>query len=113
MIRNIDHANVIHYGADSLIISSKENAQQTCTKIINDEFPSPELISQLDKEFEICSKTHSKSIRKALRKERHDDHSALVLEYVEGKNLTDFFGEGAIEFSYAVKTCHVDSRSVV
>ncbi len=90
MIRNIDHANVIHYGADSLIIRSKENGQQTCTKVINEEFPSPELITQLDNEFEICSKTNARSIRKALRKDRLDEHAALVLEYVEGKNLSDF-----------------------
>jgi hypothetical protein len=76
MIRNIDHANVIHYGSDSLIIrsTSNDNGHQTCIKIINEEFPSPELIAQLENEFEICSKTNSSSIRKALRKEKQDEH---------------------------------------
>ena len=92
MIRNIDHANVIHYGSESLIIRSpvKDNGHQTCIKIINDEFPSPELISQLENEFEICSKTKSNSIRKVLRKERQDEHAALVLEYIPGKDLSQF-----------------------
>src|SRR5687767_2271145 len=95
MIRNIDHANVIHYGSDSLIIRSpvNDNGHQTCIKIINDEFPSPELIAQLENEFEICSKTNSRSIRKALRKEKLDEHAALILEYVPGKDLTQFLAD--------------------
>src|SRR6187402_3922831 len=90
MIRNIDHANVIHYGSDSLIIRSNDTGQKTCIKIINDEFPSPELISQLENEFEICSKTKSSSIRKVLRKEKQDEHAALILEYIPGKDLSQF-----------------------
>ena len=93
MIRNIDHANVIHYGSDSLIIRSGDNGQKTCIKIINEEFPSPELITQLENEFEICSKTKSRSIRKALRKEKLDEHAALILEYVPGKDLTQFLAD--------------------
>ena len=100
MIRNIDHANVIHYGVDSLIIRSKakDNGHTTCLKIINEEFPSPELVSQLDNEFEICSKIGSNSIRKALRKEKHDEHTAIVLEYIEGKNLSDFLANRQLTF---------------
>ena len=92
MIRNIDHANVIHYGSDSLIIKSpaKDNGHQTCLKVINEEFPSQELMSQLENEFEICSKTKSSFIRKALGKEKKDEHAALVLEYVPGKDLSQF-----------------------
>jgi len=95
MIRNIDHANVIHYGTDSLIIKSpaKDNGHQLCLKIINEEFPSPELISQLDKEFEICSKTKSSFIRKAIGKEKKDEHAALVLEWVPGKDLSKFIAD--------------------
>jgi predicted ATPase/class 3 adenylate cyclase/tRNA A-37 threonylcarbamoyl transferase component Bud32 len=93
MIRNIDHANVIHYGSDSLIIRSNDNGQKTCIKIINEEFPSPELITQLENEFEICSKTNSRSIRRALRKEKQDEHAALVLEYVAGKDLAQFLAD--------------------
>src|ERR1041385_3426081 len=92
MIRNIDHANVIHYGTDSLIFKStaKDYGHITCIKIVNEEFPSPELLAQLDNEFAICSRTTNASIRKALRKEKLEEHSALVLEYVDGKTLSDY-----------------------
>ena len=95
MIRNIDHANVIHYGSESIIIRSteKNNGYQTCIKIINDEFPSPDLIGQLENEYEICSKTKSSSIRKVLRKEKLDEHAALILEYIPGKDLSQFLAD--------------------
>jgi len=95
MIRNIDHANVIHYGSESVIIRSQvsDNGLQTCVKIINDEFPSPELISQLENEYEICSKTKSACIRKVLRKEKQDEHDALILEYIPGKDLSRFLAD--------------------
>jgi hypothetical protein len=57
-------------------------------KIINDEFLT-ELISNWN-EFEICSKTKSISIRKALRKEKQDEYAALILEYT-GKDLSQFW----------------------
>lgn len=95
MIRNIDHANVIHYGEDTLVIRSaaKENNGPVCLKILNEEFPGTDQLSRLDKEFEICSKTNSPYIRKVLRKELHDDHVALVMEYVSGKTLAAYLTE--------------------
>lgn len=105
MIRNIDHANTIHYGSDFLIIRSaaNDNGVKTCLKIINEEFPSPELLQQLDQEFEVCSKAKGKSIRKAFRKEKQDEHAAIVLEYVDGKDLTHFFSEKDLGFDKQLK----------
>jgi predicted ATPase/class 3 adenylate cyclase/tRNA A-37 threonylcarbamoyl transferase component Bud32 len=105
MIRNIDHANVVHYGSDSLIIrsTSNDNGHQACIKIINEEFPSPELIAQLENEFEICSKANSSSIRKALRKEKQDEHAALILEYIPGKDLSQFLADEHLEFGKQLK----------
>lgn len=89
MIRNIDHENVIHYGLDSIIIKSKEPLQgkTVCLKILTEEFPPNETLAQLDNELEICSKTNSSSIRRAYKKEKQDDHTAIVLEYINGRDL--------------------------
>ena len=89
MIKNIDHANVIHYGFESLIIKTGTNGvnKPSCIKVLKEEFPSKETLAQLDNEFEICSKTKCSSIRKAVKKEKQEDHSAIVLEYIEGKDL--------------------------
>jgi len=59
MIKNIDHGNVIHYGINTLIIKSSaaEFSKPVCKKILTEEFPSPELIAQLENEFAICSNT--------------------------------------------------------
>src|SRR5450432_1674312 len=89
MIKNIDHANVIHYGLESLIIKTGTNglSKPFCLKVLKEEFPSKDTLARLDNEFEICSKTKCSSIRKAFRKEKQEDHSAIVLEYIEGKDL--------------------------
>jgi predicted ATPase/class 3 adenylate cyclase len=89
MIRNIDHDKVIHYGLDSIIIKSKEPLQgkPVCLKILTEEFPTNETLAQLDNELEICSKTNSSSIRRAYRKEKQDEHTAIVLEYIHGRDL--------------------------
>jgi predicted ATPase/class 3 adenylate cyclase/tRNA A-37 threonylcarbamoyl transferase component Bud32 len=89
MIKNIDHANVIHYGSESLIIKTPVNGvtKPSCLKVLKEEFPSKETLAQLDNEFEICSKTKCSNIRKAFTKEKKEDHAAIVLEYIEGKDL--------------------------
>ena len=92
MIKNIDHGNVIHYGGDSLIIKSSEAdfSKPVCKKILKEEFPSAEALAQLENEFEICSKTNCSSIRKAFHKETEDGHTALILEFIDGKDLNKF-----------------------
>jgi len=89
MIKNIDHSNVIYYGFESLIIKTGTNgvSKPTCLKVLKEEFPSKETLAQLDNEFEICSKTNCSNIRKAVKKEKQEDHSAIVLEYIEGKDF--------------------------
>ena len=98
MIKNIDHANVIHYGFDSIILKSGKNglSKPSCVKVLKDEFPSKEMLAQLDNEFELCSKTKSSNVRKAYRREKVEGHEALVLEYIEGKDLNKFLASKAL-----------------
>ncbi len=89
MIKNIDHRNVIHYGADSLIIIAKKNefSKPYCLKILNDEFPAAEVVAQLDNEYELCSAPSASSIRKAFQKTSIENHHAIALEFIEGTDL--------------------------
>jgi predicted ATPase/class 3 adenylate cyclase/predicted Ser/Thr protein kinase len=93
MIKNIDHANVIHYGFESLIIKSAINILSTpcCIKVLKDEFPSKETQARLDNEFEICSTSKCSNVRRAFKKEKQEDHDAIVLEFIEGKDLNKLF----------------------
>ncbi|MEO8413024.1 MAG: adenylate/guanylate cyclase domain-containing protein [Ginsengibacter sp.] len=92
MIKNIDHANVIHYGSDSLIIKMGTNGpgKPSCLKVLREEYPSKETIAGLENEFEICSHAKCSSIRRAFSTQKQEDHAAIVLEYVEGKDLGKF-----------------------
>jgi histidine kinase len=89
MIKNIDHANVIHYGFESLIIKKVANglSKPSCLKVLKEEFPSKEMTAQIDNEFEICSKAKCSNVRKAFKKEKIEGHEAIFLEYIEGKDL--------------------------
>ncbi len=89
MIKNIDHANVVHYGFDSIIIKSGKNglSKPSCIKVLKDEFASKEILVQLDNEFNLCSRIKSSNVRKAFKRLKIEGHEAVVLEYIEGKDL--------------------------
>ncbi len=89
MIKNIDHANVIHYGFDSLIIKSENGglSKPTCLKVLKEEFPSKETLTELDNEFDISFKSKCSNVRKAVKRDKMEGHESLVLEYIEGKDL--------------------------
>jgi len=121
MIKNVDHANVIHYGFESLIIKTGTNGlnKPSCIKILKEEFPSKETLSQLENEFEICSKTKCSCIRKAFKKENQDDHVAILLEYIEGRDLNKILASQkltlsqqcvlAIDITTALTTLHKEN----
>jgi predicted ATPase/class 3 adenylate cyclase len=100
MIKNIDHANVVHYGFDSIIIKSGKNglSKPSCLKILKDEFASKEMLEQLDNEFNVCSKTKSSNVRKAFKREKIEGHEAVVLEYIEGKDLNKLLATENLTF---------------
>jgi len=91
MIKNIDHANVIHYGFESLIIKSETNglSKPSCLKVLKEEFPSKEMLLRLENEFNLCSKTKCSSVRKAFKREKIEGHEDIVLEFIEGKGLNE------------------------
>jgi predicted ATPase/class 3 adenylate cyclase len=105
MIKNIDHANVIHYGFESLIIKIATNgiSKPQCIKVLKEEFPSSEALLQLDNEFEICSNTKCNVIRKAFKKEKQEDHDAILMEYIEGRDLNKAFSIETWNFGEELK----------
>ncbi|HEX7457470.1 MAG TPA: serine/threonine-protein kinase PknK, partial [Ginsengibacter sp.] len=86
---------------ESLIIKTGTNGlnKPSCIKILKEEFPSKETLNQLENEFEICSKTKCSSIRKAFKKENQDDHAAIFLEYIEGRDLSKIFTSQKLNFT--------------
>jgi predicted ATPase/class 3 adenylate cyclase/tRNA A-37 threonylcarbamoyl transferase component Bud32 len=99
MIKDIDHSKVVNYGFESLIIKADTNgiSKPFCIKILKDEFPDREIVAQLENEFTICSEKKCSSIRKAFRKEKKEDHHAIVLEFIEGKDLNRFLSAEKME----------------
>ncbi|MEO6894260.1 MAG: adenylate/guanylate cyclase domain-containing protein [Ginsengibacter sp.] len=101
MIKNIDHANVIHYGFDSIIIKSdsKGMGKPSCIKILKDEFAPKEKLAQLNNELDLCSKLKCVNVRKPIRREKVGENEALVLEYIEGEDLSKILATEKLSFS--------------
>lgn len=101
MIKNFDHANVVHYGTDTLIIKKVNDlhGKPVCVKILTEEFPSPAIAAQFDNEFEICSKIKCSSIRKALGKGKQEEHNAIFFEFIEGSDLGKYMASADNDIS--------------
>lgn len=101
MIKNIDHKNVIHYGADSLIVYVKKNEAGSpyCLKILNEEFPSAAQLTSFDNEFELCLTPQAGCIRKAIQKTQIENHHAIAFEYIDGTNLGKYITTHALSLS--------------
>lgn len=106
MSKNIDHANVIHYGADSVIVRSDAEGlgKPYCEKILTDEFPSTALIEQLKNEFEICSKVPAGCIRRAFQLNNNEEKHSIKLEYIDGTDLSSFLANEKVD---SLKRCQV------
>lgn len=88
MIKNLDHRNVIHYGENSLLVVSRNDSDtKVCLKILKEEYPSPEVMAQFEREYEFCADPASSSIRKAFNKSSFDNHHVIAFEYIEGIDL--------------------------
>jgi predicted ATPase/class 3 adenylate cyclase len=100
MIKNIDHANVIHYGFESLIIKSgvKSLSKPSCLKVLKEEFPSKEMLDQLDNEFNLCFNSKCSSVRKAIKRGKTQGHEDVILEYIEGKDLSKILSSEKFTF---------------
>lgn len=100
MLKNIDHANVIHYGYDSLIIKTvnDEVGKPTCLKVLKEEYPSKEILARLENEFNVCSKARAGCVRKGLKRSQNDGHEQIVLEYIEGKDLAKLITKEKLSF---------------
>ena len=101
MIKNINHSNVVHYGFDSILIKWDMSGlgKPSCVKILKNEFADPEKVAQLDNEFELCSRLKCSHIRKAIRREKIEGNEALLLEYIEGKDLNKILKTERLSFS--------------
>lgn len=100
MIKNIDHNNVIHYGEDALVIKfeSEEFDHPVCLKILNSEYPTPQIAKNFESEFIFSNSNNSSFIRRAIKKTKVENHPAIVYHYIEGQNLKEVIQQQQISF---------------
>jgi serine/threonine protein kinase len=78
-------------------------------KTLNSEYPEAQELTQFSNEYEILKGIDLEGVRKVYKKEQRDKKNALILEYVEGKNLQVFFKNNlktAIFLPIAIQIAH-------
>ena len=105
MIKNIDHNNVIHYGEDALVIKFENYGYEhpVCLKILNNEYPTPQVSKKFESEFYFSTFCSNPFIRRALKKTEVENHAAIVYEYIEGQNVKEVIQQQKISSDQKLK----------
>ncbi|MEO1256968.1 MAG: protein kinase, partial [Bacteroidota bacterium] len=59
------------------------------TKILNQEFPSPEAINKFYNEFDLTHKLSIEGVRQSFERRKVNNRHAIVLQYVPGKTIQE------------------------
>jgi len=93
----MSHPRQLIYESDeSLIYIEDLGSKKQIVKILHAEFPTPDQILRFNNEYEYTHNLNIPGIRKSLGKRKENEHSVLLLEYVEGKTLDATF-EGPVD----------------
>ena len=82
----------LYEGKNSLIYLQKKSAWNTpvIVKMLRNEYPSLQQISQFSNEFEFTHNLDIAGVRKAYKAEKHQNKHCLILEHIEGVTLKKF-----------------------
>lgn len=73
-----------------VFVSYDENLKtRVVTKILNQEFPSPEVISKFYNEFDLTSKLSIAGVRQGIERRKINNRHAIVMQYVSGKTIRE------------------------
>lgn len=67
----------------------KDLKTRVITKILNQEFPSPEVISKFYNEFDLTHKLSIEGVRQSFERKKINNRHAIVMKYVSGKTIRE------------------------
>lgn len=71
------------------VSDDKDLKTRVITKILNQEFPSPEVISKFYNEFHLTNKLSIEGVRQSLERRKVNNRHAIVMHYIPGKTIRD------------------------
>ena len=74
----------------------EEREIRVVTKILNKEFPSPQVISQFYNEYELTKGLSIEGVRESFQRKKVNNRHAIVMEYVPGNSIREII-EGKVE----------------
>jgi len=83
----------LYQGDYTTVYKAKYSSKDVIVKILKEQFPSLNQIARFNEEYDITNRFDINGSRKALSKQKINDHYALILEYVEGNTLKEYIQE--------------------
>ena len=83
------------------------------TKILNQEFPSPQVINQFYNEYELTYGLSIDGVRQSFERKKVNNRHALVLEYVPGRTIRETVQTKEFTISRFFNLCHRDFQDPV
>ncbi|MEO9484572.1 MAG: ATP-binding sensor histidine kinase [Ekhidna sp.] len=71
------------------LTDDKDLKTKIITKILNEEFPSPETINKFYNEFDLTHKLSIEGVRQSFERRKINNRHAIVLQYVPGKTIRE------------------------
>ncbi len=106
-------SQLIFEGSNSVVYYQEQSEYPTpvVIKVIRDEHATPEQVNAFYNEYDISQNLNIEGTRKVYQKTTLEEKAALVMEYVPGQTLRDFFEENELSLSeflkISIKICQV------
>jgi len=114
LIDGIDQLTEIHQSNNSLVFSGidRKTGKKVAIKILNEEYPSPQLVARFNEEAEISQRFQIAGLRKIIEKRKINNRHALIMEYIEGVSFQELIREQksiSLEFflNLAIRACGI------
>lgn len=104
---------LIYESANSKVFvrDDKDLKTRVVTKILNQEFPSPEVISKFYNEFDLTNKLSIEGVRQCFERKKINNRHAIVMQYVSGNTIRDKVAEEAFNIpdflKYAIEIAQI------
>jgi histidine kinase len=101
----IEQIKEIHQSNHSVVFVGidKKTGEKLAIKVLNEEFPNPQLVARFNEEAEISQRFPIKGLRKIIDKRKINNRHALIMEYIEGVSFQEMIAQHKMDHAYFLK----------
>lgn len=100
--------------SSKIFLEEDTNGGRVVTKILNQEYPSPQVISQFYNEYELTHRLSVEGVRQSFERKKVNNRHAIVMEYVPGLTIREIIRTNEFSISdfltYAIEISRILSE---